>query len=208
MHMSSKERIKRIKMRIERNKKYRMSLYNFYCVILIITILLPAFFLCEMFLVKLESKYNMSLWLSNVPLCAFFVCTAVLLFLIHYRKQKNLIYNGRQLETNIQKDNMLIVPPGRGIMGTYHFVSYYVDKNRTYQFRCKVKDDQLVLYNIFTELEEKGAFPKLVVVVNPRNYNQYEALGYKFLLDTLEMNEELVEKILDKMYAKEWNFTC
>lgn len=208
--MSSKERIKRIKMRIEQNRKYMVTLYNVSLFIDVAIICVPLFLIFEYILLKLESKYNISLWLTNVCACVILICIAVLCVLKGYKKKRYLINNGIQIETNIDTGEVFIWPPGGrySSMGVYHFVSYYVDENRTYRFRCKVKDDQIDLYHIFTELEEKGNFPKLVVVVNPQNYNQYEALGYNFLLDTLEMNEELVEKILDKMYAKEWNFTC
>ena len=118
--------------------------------------------------------------------------------------------NGIRLETNVNKEEIItFMPGGKAIsMGVYFLVSYYVNENKTYRFRCKVKDDQVDLYHLFTKISEEGKLPKLTVLADSNNFNRYESLGYKFLLDMLEINAELVERTINDIYASEWNYIC
>lgn len=208
--MSSKDRINRIKIKLEKNRKYRVILYNIQFCLWIIMMLFPVFLLSEMCLIKIGEKYNLGIWFINVIICIIFVCIIGLACFRNYEKKKYLYNNGIQLETNVSKEEITtFMPGGKALsMGAYFFVSYYVDKNRTYRFHCKVKDDQVDLYHVFTKICEEGKLPKLTVLVDSNNFNRYEPLGYKFLLDMLEINEEIVEKTINDIYASEWNYIC
>lgn len=208
--MSTEDQVNKIKIKLEKNRKYRVVIYNIQLCLWLIIILFPVFLLSEIGWLTIGNEYNLELWIINIIVGIILIFIIVFTFFKHYKRKKYLLDHGKRLETNLNKEEiMTFMPGGKALsMGVYSLVSYYVNENKTYRFCCKVKDDQVDLYHIFTKICEEGELPKLTVLVDVNDFSRYEPLGYKFLLDMLEINTELVQKTIRDIYASEWNYTC
>lgn len=191
--MSNDERVSHMIAYLKQSKRYRATVYRLYPIIICFCVFSLA---CSQL-----GEYVYLIVITLIIILIFIVIP-----LVRRKEDRNKIYE--LIECNINREELCIVPAGTRYprMGVYCIVAYYVDEACTYKFTCKVRDDQDDLYQVFVKLKKEGEFPKVKVLVNSQNYNDYKVLGYEFIEETIRQNKELVYKQLEQYYDESWKY--
>ncbi len=123
----------------------------------------------------------------SIVIIIFFICCK------KRRKKKLLLSKGKIMEAKFSKNEFEFGI--RRYDHSYYVVGYLVEDNCTYRFNCKVLDFHSEGLEIFNEIKKRGRFPKISVLVEEANYNNYEMKIFDFLNETLEMNKDIVDEI-------------
>lgn len=196
--MSNSERIKRIIAQLRKNGKYRAFSYNAfrweYLLLFPLLISVPI----------------IPVWIGYIIICGCIIALCSFVVYKNYQKRDN---NKVTIEANFNKEEMILWAPEIASayaslpkMGKYIFVAYYVEGERTYMFRGIVRDEQDDLYRVLLRLRQEGTFPKIKILVNPKNYTKYKMLGYEYIEELLEQNMPLVKDELDDYYGDKWKY--
>lgn len=192
--IGNEKRIECMIKHLRKNEKFGRYLYPIYAILIT---LLPI-------LAVLLKAGGVKIFLLVIIVISVFTIGVIKLF-------KNKRDGKVQIETNFNVEELFIWSPGGKTvypMGKYRFVTYYVDGMATYRFHCVVRDDQTDLYAVINRLVKEGSIPKVKVLVNPDNFNDYIVLGYDFIEDLLKLNLELAGEELDEHYDTSVKWKC
>lgn len=196
--MGNQERIKKIIVRLRQNAKYRAFSYNAFRWLYLLSVPL------------IISTWMIPVWIGYIIICGCIMALCSFAVYKNYQKRNN---DKVTIEAKFNREEMILSSPDIYIshslfpkMGKYNFVAYYMEGERTYMFRGIVRDEQYDLYLVLLRLRKEGTFPKIKILVNPKNYTKYKMLGYEYIEELLEQNMPLVKDELDDYYGDKWKY--
>lgn len=184
--MDNRKRIECMMAHFRKNEKYGVCIYQIYAIVIT---LLPVWLI-------LYTSGNVKLIFGGIMIIIIYILLSKIL--LKKRTEGKLM-----IQTNLNVKEMLVwYPGGKSLypMGKYYIVTYYVKDGVTYRFKSVIKDDQTDLCSVIMRLLNEGIVPKVDVLVDPDDYNNYIMLGYDFIERLVNTNWEMAQDELNEHY--------